>query len=168
MLVRILERPGSYAVVTKSWSRVVGDPLFTRSVRARWRSVERELVGRADQSLDDVVLEVVSGRVEHDNGRRRLARVHEEVGFGPPGTVGGDRQRNRQGRVQAEVTLGVHVAELPTDHERLRWPTRGAVVQCQGAGAVHRNVRWSAEHAGPRERLGEDGVDVSAVGRLLV
>jgi hypothetical protein len=79
----------------------------------RWRPGRGEFVGRADQSQDDVTLEVVAGGVEHDGGRGRLAGVHEEVRFGPSGALGGGGQQERQGGVQAEVTLGMHVAKLP-------------------------------------------------------
>src|SRR5512146_2438002 len=40
------------------------------------------------------------------------------------GALGGDRQWDRQRGMEAEVTLGAHVAELPPDHERLGRPAR--------------------------------------------
>ena len=62
------------------------------------RSGRGEFIGRADQSQDDVTLEVVAGRIEHEDGRGRLASVHEEVRFGPFSVLGGG-QRERQGGV---------------------------------------------------------------------
>ncbi len=62
------------------------------------RSGRGEFIGRADQSQDDVTLEVVAGRIEHEDGRGRLASVHEEVRFGPSSVLGGG-QRERQGGV---------------------------------------------------------------------
>lgn len=110
----------------------------------------------------------VARGVEHDDGRRRLAGLHQEVGLGPSCTLGGCSQRERQGGVQAEVSLCVDVAELPVAHERLGWPARGAGIQRQGAGALHRDRRWSSEHRWPGQCLGEYGVDVPAVAWLLV
>ena len=73
---------------------------------------EGELVGGADQSQNHLTLAFVAGGVEHYDGCGRLARVYEEVGFSPPRTLGGLGEWNRQGGVQAEVPLGVHVTEL--------------------------------------------------------
>jgi hypothetical protein len=117
---------------------------------------------------DDVTLKVVSGGVHHDNGRRRLTGAHEEMGLDPSRAFGCLGERDRQGDVQAEVSLGVSVSELPPYHERLFRPTWSAGIQRQGACAVNRDVRRPSNYRRPGDRLIEDGIYPSTIRGLLV